>query len=268
METVTKKTWHNVDIKGNWKLVYTVGNPEGATAFGGLHMPVYPNPFTGERTFLKDVDQRVLKGYMMDKLVKWFKPEENMNDLYLISWLICHPMVKVQGVPELDSEIIKKKSGNKLTLYYLDYLEVDKIDDEDFIDSVIGRISTGNFKTALSLEKLRHIMAHLGLPYQDKKYEGDTEKKVLRAALKKFVKKGKAQATIVKDIIDDLQLAKEHYEFKEIIRLKVIDFETGLYKYNKVPLGSSFDGVQEFFHNHPEVRTEILTQLYKKLEQK
>ena len=51
---------------------------------------------------------------MIDRTLKVFEPEEDENQKLLISWLICHPEVIIEGVKDLDEEILKKKKGNKI----------------------------------------------------------------------------------------------------------------------------------------------------------
>jgi hypothetical protein len=81
------QAWHTIDIKGKWKLVYRVGNSQGSSAFGGYHLGTYSNPFNGQKTFLRNVDNQALQGIMIDKIVRILKPEENENEKLLISSL-------------------------------------------------------------------------------------------------------------------------------------------------------------------------------------
>jgi hypothetical protein len=263
MNTQTeRKTWHSVDIKGRWRLSYKVGNSQGPSAFGGYHLPIYPNPFTGQRTYLKTVDGTAKNGYMIDKLVIDLYPEQNRNDYYIVSWLICHPEVKVKGVEDLDPHIISKKDARKITLTYRDKEMLSGVDDEDFIDVLLGKLSLNSGKQSIGLKRLRHIMAQLGQAYMDPNFEGEAEKKMLRTRLKNYVKKSIVNAKIVDKIINNPEDAKMHWEFKEMIRLKILTYQDGVYKFHSATVGSNFDTVRAFFMNHPDVHTEALTRLY------
>jgi hypothetical protein len=262
------KVWHNVQIKGQWRLVYRVDNSQGVTAFGGYQLPVYSNPFTGEQTYLRDVDRRALTGYMIDRIVKVLNPDESENDRLLISWLICHPEVTVMNVKDLDPQILKKKISDKITLVNLDFEEADKIDEEDYIDKLVGLLSLDGGSKAVGLTKLRYIMAQAGLSYIEARYQDDSdaEKKALRSRLKSYARKSIENARAINDIMSKMNDAQDTYEFKEMVRLKVLEFVNGVYKIGGVPVGTSQETVTVFFTNHPEVKTEALTQLYRKIK--
>lgn len=264
METTRQRTWHDVEIKGKWRLEYTVGNSQGSAAFGGYHLPIYPNPFTGQKTFLKNVDNKAIKGYLIDKINTPFNPDTDGNHKYLISWLICHPEVRVEGVNDLPQEILSKKKGSKIRLVYLDFEELNKFEEEDYIDKLIGLLSLDLGKNMISLAKLRYILAYLDLPYREPRYEVTAEKKALRSKLKSWVRKSHANAKAVNSAIENMDDAQNAYEFKELIREKILTPHFGVYKFRQTPIGGSLEAVTTFFNAHPEVKTEALTLLHKK----
>ena len=261
METIEKKKWHSVDIVGKWKLMYTVRNSQGSTAFGGKHLGSFKNPYTGEKTYLRNVDNQTLRGMMIDKLVMNLKPDEDENDKLKISWMICHPEVIVRGVPNLDEEILKKKTGRKIELICLDYVEIEKIDEDDYIDRLLGRLSLEGGPQAIGLEKIKFIMAALGMNYNIPRSTAQIEKKTLRSKLKAFSRKSIANSKLVNQAIEEMDESREHYLFKEMVRMRVLELSNGVYKFNNVPVGSSFERSQEFFNNHPEVKTEAIERL-------
>jgi len=264
METTTKKqTWHDFDIKGNYRLVYKVGNSQGPSAFGGYHLPVYANPFTGQKTFLKNADGKPMNGHMIDKIATKLHPDNDVNQKYLVSWLICHPEVNLEGFKDVPQKILDKKKTSKITLICLDVNELDKFQDEEYIDKTIGQLSLDFGTHSISLIKLRYIMAYLDLAYREPRYEEKGEKSALRSKLKSYVRSSYENATNVNQAIEKIEDAQNVYEFKELVRTKTITLENGVYKFNRAPLGTNFDGVNAFFENHPEVRTEALAKLYK-----
>lgn len=265
-EKKAPKKWHNVDIKGSWILTYTVRNSQGATAFGGYQLSGYANPFTGEKTMLRNVDRQAFSGYMIDKLLKRLDPSNNENDRLLISWLICHPEVEVVGVKDLDKAILSKKTATNIKLTYSDYQEIDRLEEEDFIDKLVGVISFDAGKNSLNMSKLRYILAYLNMTYRDPRFEDESsEKKALRSRLKSYARKSIECAREIYRAIDNLSEAQDAYEFKEMVRLKVLTLEHSIYKFRRTPVGSNFETVNVFFQNHPEVKTEASAELYEKL---
>lgn len=264
METVTKqKTWHDIEIKGRWRLIYKVGNSQGPSAFGGYHLPVYPNPFTGQKTFLKNADGRPLNGYLIDRIMKIYHPENDVNENYLINWLICHPEVKIEGIKDVDPKILAKKKASKITLVCLDVNELDKFEEEDYQDKLIGLLSLDLGKNMISLIKLRYIMAYIGIAYREPRFEEKGEKSALRSKLKSYVRSSYENAQAVNDAIDNIDMAQNVYEFKELVRTKILVLSNGVYKFQNATVGTNFDTVSSFFENHPEVKTEALSKLYK-----
>jgi hypothetical protein len=257
-----QKTWHSVAINGKWKLDYKVSNPMGPTAFGGKHLSAYPNPFTRQKTYLKGVNGEPLSGLMIDKITRKLFPDNNPEDLNLIHWLLCHPEVKIKGVKDLDQKIIDSKGSTKITLTCLDYVEMNEIDEEDFVDRINGRLSLDGGKESIGLEKIRYVLARLGQSYREVRFEGAAEKKFLRSKLKSYVRKSYDNAKNVEKAINDLENSKDYFEFKEMVKHGILVLNNGLYKYNDTPLGGSFDAVKLSFTNSPEVKMELTRQLY------
>lgn len=263
-----KREWHNVDVTGRWKLTYKTTNNIGPSAFGGKHLPVYPSPFDSKKTYRRSVDDKPLKGFMMDRLSIDLFPDENLDHKHLVNWLICHPEVAVVGVPNIDSRILKKKEVCKITLTCVDYLEISDIDEDDFIDKVNGRLSVEGGPQAVGLDRLRYILASLNMTYRNDRYEKKIEKKVLRKSLKNFVRSSVENARIVDALIEDHDNAKDHFIFKEMIRTNVIVNIGGVYKFQNTPLGITEDKTIQFLTNNPDLKISMVSELYKIINSK
>jgi len=261
MSTATKKQWHDVDISGRWKLIYKYGNSIGPEAFGGKHLATYRSPFDGTKVYRRSVDNKALTGYMVDKLATDLTPDTNPDHKLLISWLICHNEVVVEGVKGLDDAIVNSKTGRKLVLRCVDYVEMADIDEEDFIDKVIGKLVQE--KGGINIDKLRHILAGLNMAYSDSRFTGIAEKKALRSKLKTFTRSSIENARLVDSAIKQTENSEQLFIFKEMLKYKVIADYGGLYKFNNVPLGTSADKVAAFWSNNPEVKAEALQELAK-----
>lgn len=267
METLqsrTKKKWHNIDIQGNWILTYTVRNNMGAQAFGGVHIGTYKSPFDGSKVYRRSVDNKPLMGFMMDKLSIKLDPDNNEDHKLLISFLICSPEVQLEGFKKgtIDPIILKSKTGTKITLTCKDYVEFEEIEEEDYIDKIIGRLSLDNGKYSIGIDRLREILAYLNMSYRDNRFKGESEKKALRSKLKTWTRKSYENAKKVQLAIDSTEEAKGRFQFKEMLKHNVIVDFGGSYKYNNIALGSSYESVSAFFDNHPEVKTEAIQELY------
>lgn len=264
MSTQTKKQWHDIDIKGRWKIIYKYGNSNGPEAFGGKHLGTYKSPFDGTKVYRRSVDDKALNGFMIDKLAISLNPDTNRDHLYLISWLICHPEVLVEGVPKLNKKIIDSKEGRKVVLKCVDYVEMAEIDEDDYIDKIIGRLVQDTGVNSIGLDRLRHVLAGLNMAYVDTRFTGDAEKKALRSKLKTFTRSNIENAKKVSSAITHLDESKNRFLFKEMLKHNVLDDFGGLYKFNNVPVGTSYEKVLEFFNDNPEVKAEILQELAKK----
>lgn len=257
-----KKQWHDIDITGRWLLLYEVRNSMGPQAFGGKHIGTYESPFDKTKVYRKSVNGEPLNGYMVDKIATKLTPDTDPDHKLLISFLICSPEVQLEGIKNVNPIILAAKTGTKLTLKCLDALELENIDDEDFIDKVISRVIIENGKDAIGIAKLRSVLAALNQPYSDSRYSGNQEAKALRSKLKSFIRKNKENAEATEKVLNDLDGSKDNLNFKEALRLRIIEDYNGVYKFNKTPLGSSPERVYAFFVNNPEVKAEILQVLY------
>lgn len=257
-----RPTWHNVEISGEWELLYKTTNQMGPQAFGGKHLGVFENPFTKEPTYLKGPGGQPKSGYMIDKVHKKLFPDNDPTVKNLISWMICHPEVTVQGIKDLHPTILASKTPGKVFLICKDYVEMNEIEEEDFIDRLNGQISLDGGKNAIGLEKLRYILAAVGQSYMEPRFSGVQEKKFLRKKLKTFVRSSYDNAKKVAKAINDIEYSKDYFEFKEMVRNKIVIYSNGLYKFNDVPLGADYPQVQAFFERHEDVKLECVKQLY------
>jgi len=267
MEVAQKqKVWHNVEITGRWLLTYEIKNNQGPMAFGGKHLSPYPNPYTQQKTWRKSVNGTALNGLMMDRLSKIYLPDEYPQDKLDVNWLIMHPEVKVEGVKDLDPKIVSAKTGMQITLKCLDYVVMQDIEDEDFIDRVIGRLTLDGGTQAIGLEKLRYVLAALGQSYYDNRYEGAAEKKMLRSKLKTWTRKSIENARLVQEAIDSMDESQDNYYFKEMLRFKVLVPSNGVYKFQNTPIGANESAVNAFFSNHPDTKAAAMEALMKLLK--
>lgn len=262
----SERKWHDIDIRGKWKLIYKVSNTIGPEAFGGKHLGTYGSPFDGSKVFRRSVDDTRLMGYMVDKLAIDFDPDNNLDHKYIINFLICHPEVNIEGVENVHPKILAAKESNKLTLKCLDYIAEKELDNEDYIDKIIGRLSLDGGKNSIGIDNLRNILAALNMSYRDSRFTGDTEKKALRSKLKTFTRKSFDNAKLVQKAIDNLEGSKDRFRFKEMLKHHVIEDIGGQFKFNNVPLGSSYERVQSFMSDHPEIKSEMILELSKYLD--
>lgn len=260
-------------MKGVWELKIEISNTQGTKAFGGRRLAEYIHPLTGRRCPLIDNDGQETLGHMIDKPTQRLYPDQNIMDRRIVDWLIAHPEVAVQGV-ELTNVIGQKKMSNpSITLKNVDRQELSMIDEQDKIDLVIGKLSDDNPKTGVSLERLRYLLAYFNLPYFDIRWISNkaVEKKLLRQKIKNFARgtssNGKLNATLVDEVLTDIDNLKYNFEFKEMLRYDIISEANGVYKFNNVPIGSNENSVVVWMKNNLEIYNEMTNILYPRLKQ-
>jgi len=255
------------DISGKWKLEYHPTGTMGAENFGGYTLHEFLNPKNHKTIYRRNPNGQAISYYMVAKILTIFRPDENPQDKLDVEWLIHHPEVKVQGYKNVPIEYAKAKQDSaKLTLIALDYQELDDIDEADYIDKLIGRISQTSGVHAIGLSKIRYILSELNRTYRDERYVTDAvvEKKLLATQLKTFVRKSMDNAKAVNKILldDNMESARVNYEIKEMIRLNIITTNTnGMFKYDGLPIGTSVAGILNMWENEPTLRTDMLKEL-------
>jgi len=256
-KTVEKKKNGLVGIKGRWKLTYNQKNKENL--FGGYGLSPYKNPRTGAKIPLIDVySGRVIQQYMVDKLSKILNPSVP-QDLKYIEWLIHHPEVWVEGYEDFGPEYkALKNPGARIKLIALDYQEMSEIEDEEYIDKLVGRIVQDGGVHAIGLEKLKVLLHSIGAQYRDSRYMRDTdkEKKFLRKTLKAFVRSSIKNAELVQKNLDEIDGLKNEYYISEMVRLKVFTHSGGSYRYKGSPLAVSTAKIAHVWESEPETRIE------------
>jgi hypothetical protein len=270
MNTETSKSKKTVMdnglLTGNWKLTYKLTNRSGVEAFGGRLISSYTDPVTGEGRHLIDPDGRFLPGYFIQHVETIFRPENHVKDRIIIDWLVGHPEVGVDNDHcKLPKGYIKKKNSNpRITLENLDYQSVVDLEEEDYIDKLIGIISLDTGKSAISIEKLRWINNALNLKYRDAKFINNKkiEKQKLRKILKDFVRSSYQKASEFKALLDNLSKAKMNYEIDEMLRLDIISISNGMYFFDQAAIGVSKESVMQRFDNGPDYYAHLLKLLY------
>jgi len=254
---------------GVWKLTYKPINTLGADAFGGLTLGVYKNPKTLQDLPRMNPNGLALSYLMISKLNTLLHPDEDAQDRLDVEWLIHHPEVIVEGYTDLPEVYKKAKRSNaQLTLTALDFQEQTEIEEEDFIDKLISKIVVDKGPQALSMKKIKYILAELDKAYIDTRFISNpaVEKKALKSSLKTYVKKSYDNAKKVSAILDHIETAKTTYELKEMIRLRIITESNGMFKYQNIPLGVSIIGVISAWEKEPELKMSMIRELNSKLK--
>jgi hypothetical protein len=204
--------------------------------------------------------------YLIEKVNTFLNPSENYEHLILVDWLLGHPDVGVsKEYVKMDGAYFFRKDKNpRLTLINLDHQNLGEIDDEEYIDGLVGLINMNTGVHALSLPKLRYILADVNMSYRDAKYMTDknVEKKFLRKSLKTFVRQSMANAKEVRATIENLEGAKFHYEIKEMLRVDVLTKSGGMFKYRGSGIGISMESVVKYFKENPEFYKDVSDELY------
>lgn len=274
-ETVEKKIPRTVKdrgiISGVWRLEYKLTNRHGAQGFSGRMLTSYVDPVTGAQRHLYDTYGNQLPGYFIQRQVTRLYPDKNPGDATIVDFLVGHPEVGVEqniaNFPQGYRAI--KKNNPRITIVNVDYEEVSDLEEKDYIDKLVGRLSMDTGSQAIGLDRLRFILNAFNKPYREAKYitNPKIEKQKLRDRLKEWVRSDIENARNVNDIIDDLDYHKYSYEIKEMVRLGILNVSNGMYKYQTQPLSISVDGVVQYFQNNPDFYAEITKTLYAKLKQ-
>lgn len=271
VEKVQKTTKSRKEMSGVWRLTYKLTNRMGPAGFSGRNLSSYLDPITKKERGLYNLDGQLTNGYFIERQTTIFHPDDNADDANILDWLLGHPEVFVeQKHANLDPKYIKVKNSNpRISLVNLDFQDVENLEEEDYIDKLVGRIVLDSGIHAIGLEKLRFILAKLNLQYRDDKYvrNQNVEKPKLRKRLKDFVRRGMSQAKMVNDVLDDLKNAQYEYEIKEMIRLNMLFNQGGIFKYEGEILGLNVDSVINYFNNNPDFYAHISEQLYLKIKE-
>jgi hypothetical protein len=263
-----KRQWHDIKIEGKFKIVYTPTGPHGQQGFGGIHIPSYPSPFDGKNTMLRTIDDKPANGFILDSIEKVYTPDSSIEDKYKVSWLICHPGIKLDGFKkgQVDQKILDKKKGGKITLIAMDQKEFADMDEDDYIDRLVGKISMDAGSAVMGIDKIRVILAALNIRHRDPRYKGVQERKVLRTKLKKYVRSSYKNAQQVNKILKDIEGNTDAYNFKEMVNQGIITYDNSVYKYINTILGRHEDQVILFLNTNVEVKTEMVAKMKENLK--
>lgn len=248
-------------LKGKWKLKYKLVNRMKLQGFSGKMLTVYTDAITGRSRFLYDLNGREQVGYFIEKVETTFSPDTNPSDRNILDWLIGHPDVWLDSEhAKVQSQYMSKKNENsRITLINLDHQSIENLEEEDYIDKLIGRIVLDAGPNALGITKLRFVLAKLNKPYRDSKYisNAKVEKANLQKILKTYARTGMAAAEKVNEILDNLDEAKYIYEIKEMMRLEILYIANGMYKYESQPIGISTESIIKYFMENPDFYAEL-----------
>lgn len=256
-------------IKGKWRLMYKAKGSRGIENFGGVTIHDYQSPMTHQPVYRRDGTGKVLPTYFMDKPIKDLYPDRNVQDKLDVAWLLHSPQVVVQGYDQVPEYYLEQKIDSaNIYLVAVDYQELNEIEQDDYVDKLIGRISEEGGRNAIGLDRLRKILSAVGLSYRDQRYseKPSTEKSVLKKRLKTFIRAKYDNAKEVNKILANMEYYEVEFLLKEMVRMKVIvQGAHGVYKYNEIPFGTHLSSVIDFWHTAPEIKVEMEKELAKKL---
>jgi len=253
-------------LRGVWELTYKVKNSQGPKAFGQYVLGTYDHPVSLLKCPLLNVQRKVQTGFWITNVVMRLTPEKNRNKLIELDWLLSHPEVTLDDYTGLDQAIIDaKRKNSQIKLVCLDRLEMDSLDEEDYIDKLVGVISLDLGKNSLGIERLRGVLAYLGMSYREERYAANkaTEKKALRSKLKTYCRKSIANAKRIEKAIDSPDACRYVWEAKEMLRFQIVSMMNGMYTYAGVNIGTSFQGLIDWFHQNPDHYAEAQKKLSK-----
>lgn len=258
-------------MAGRWKLSYTTENTLGAIAFGGQMLEPYQNPYTKEMMFPLDEQNKPMPGFWVDKLVAYFVPDklENNEHYNAVAFLLGHPEVMIEGLTIDDQYARFKKSNTKMKLINLDHQDQLELDDQEIIDSMIGRLTLDAGVHAVSLEKLQYVLAKLNKPFLDKRYITDNQqlKKQLRKAVKDYARKGAKECLEIENILDNIENAKKTFLIKYLVELGVLVFSAGSFKHDGLVIGFNVESAVDYLSLNPEHYLSLQEILDKKLRE-
>lgn len=267
-EKEQKKILSTGRINGTWQLTYSLINDLGIDGFSGRMLSSYIDPLTGRERFLVNLDGRRELGFWIDKQQMNLFPTNNPWHARVIDWLVGHPEVGIEvAQTELAAQYMSRKSSNpRIKLLNLDHQDIEYLEEEDFVDKLVGTISMDTGQKAISLEKLRWVLAKMNYEYRNAKYINNPkiEKQKLRQTLKKFIRSSYENAQKVDAILEKLEEAKFAYEIKEMLRVAVMTNSGGMFMFQGNPLGTSFESLVAYFNNNPELYADLLGQLAEK----
>lgn len=269
LRTLADKT----KLQGRWSLNFKLVNSEGSRAFTIVALSSYTDPLTKKTRHLFDVDGQFKTHLAITKQKTIFKPDENENDKIVLDWLIGHPEIGINNnhVSISDKYIQKKNPNPRFILTNLDHVVVVEMEEEDYIDNLIGRIVRETGPNQVDLETLRFVLSYLNKPHSDAKHmrNREKEKQVLRKSLKDYVRSSYSNAKKVNKILNNLGQAKFLYEIKEMVDNEILNIHSGMYKTSEgMPIGTSTESVIKYFSNNIDVYSSLSKELYEALKHK
>jgi len=255
-------------MRGTWQLRVKLTNKLGIEGFSGRMIGSYKDPTSGKDVYPENAQGGHKHGVWIDKVIKNYKPSENRQDLLDLDHLIKHPEIGINNEQvHLDDKRYSKKRSNPLyTLKNLDHQDVEDIEQENYIDQLVGYISSEKGKT-LGLDRTRYILNALGLQYREEKLMNDPGKELLKlkSILKKYVRSSYKNAENVNRILDNMKEAQYNFEITEMVRINIIDIDGAVFKYRGRNIGISKERVVDYFEKNPDFYQQLVEELYTEL---
>jgi hypothetical protein len=197
-----------------------------------------------------------------------FDPGKSMQEKVILEWLIHHPEVVVEGYKGhkgFDRWSQLKNTNSPFKLVNLDAKEQAELENEEFVDQLVGRVMLEGGKQAIGLDRLRWLLSALGRPYRSNRYAGDPtkEKRFLRKSLKNYIRSGMEQAKEVAHQLENnrFENKKADYYVKELVRLDVFKYRNNLYEYEGMPVAATTSGIVKLWLDNPIAKEEHLAAL-------
>jgi hypothetical protein len=180
----------------------------------------------------------------IDRASILFNPKK-LYDNHNISVLIQHPNVYIGG---MNSEEHMKlvREGYKVDNPKFTITNVDKVDDDKYkkeVKLIKVRARLYDDKNPLSLEKLIWIASNFGLSYRTDITEESRRVNELIKKLDKYVQESIPNAEKLLKVLDNMKETEMTFYINELIRLKIIEEFSGVYKIDDRPVGGGIDHV-------------------------
>jgi len=120
-------------------------------------------------------------------------------------------------------------------------------------------------KDAIGLDRLKLLLSAMGKPYRSNRYSHDPkkEKAYLRSKLKAYVRSSMKMAKEVAGLLENNKFENNQGEYyvKEMVRLGLLTYANGMYKYDGAPLAATHIGIIEIWAVEPGTKDAHLNAL-------
>ena len=239
------------EISGKYELIDLKALPKKHVASNVVAF-IPPGKSIADRIMFHTASGQV-DSFVATKVRTVLDPDNSEIDRLNVSSLMKNNNVKLFGMSDSEHKSLVskglKKSNPRFMLKSLNHASSKKFDQTKSL--IKARFVLYDDNSNLDKQKLIWLCSYFGIPYRNDISDVKKYKENLVNRLDKFIQKSQENIDLFLKTLDEIKSIEVNYYITELMRMGIVSFYNGIYKFEDRPIGATVKDIISFLESSP-----------------